>query len=228
MLLVYDYIPNGSLDSLLHSVPRLTGTVLSWTMRFHIAKGIASGLLYLHEEGEQVRDIKSSNVLIDEDMNPRLGDFGLARLYERGSQSHTTVIIGTPGYMAPELTSNGYPSSASHVYSYGVLLLEIVSGVSPTKYINFKLPVWIMAFYSSGEILNSVDQRLQARYHSERARAALIVGLICTHQNPECRPSMAMVMSYLNEQEPVPNIDETWGVSSSSTTSPAPFSLSGE
>lgn len=73
-----------------------------------------------------------------------------------------------------------------------------------------------MAFYSSGEILNSVDQRLQARYHSERARAA-----------PECRPSMAMVMSYLNEEEPVPNIDETWGVSSSSTTSPAPFSLSG-
>lgn len=118
MLLVYDYIPNGSLDSLLHSVPRLTGTVLSWAMRFHIAKGIASGLLYLHEEGEQDRDIKSSNVLIDEDMNPRLGDFGLARLYERGSQSHTTVIIGTPGYMAPELTSNGYPSSASHVYSY--------------------------------------------------------------------------------------------------------------
>lgn len=104
MLLVYNYIPNGMLDSLLHSVPRLTGTVLSWTMRFDIAKGIASGLLYLHEEGEQIvihRDIKASNVLVDEDMNPRLGDFGLARLYERGSQSHTTVIVGTPGYIWP-------------------------------------------------------------------------------------------------------------------------------
>lgn len=98
--MVYDYIPNGSLDSLLHSVPRLTGTVLSWTTRFDIAKGIASGLMYLHEEGEQIvihHDIKASNVLIDEDMNPRLGDFGLARIYERGSQPHTTVIVGTPG-----------------------------------------------------------------------------------------------------------------------------------
>uniref|UniRef100_M4DM56 non-specific serine/threonine protein kinase n=1 Tax=Brassica campestris TaxID=3711 RepID=M4DM56_BRACM len=110
MLLVYDYIPNGSLDSLLHSVPRLTGTVLSWTMRFDIAKGIASGLLYLHEEGEQIvihRDIKASNVLVDEDMNP--GRFrACPALRARFTVTHH-VIIGTPGYMAPELTSNGYP-----------------------------------------------------------------------------------------------------------------------
>lgn len=129
--------------------------------------------------------------------------------------------------MAPELTSNGYPSSASDVYSYGVLLLEIVSGVSPTKCINFKLPVWIMAFYSSGEILNSVDHTLEACYDSEQARSALVVGLLCCHQTPHCRPSIATVISYLNEEESIPNIDDTWGVSTSSTTLSAPLSLSG-
>ncbi|KAH0858086.1 hypothetical protein HID58_086347 [Brassica napus] len=142
--------------------------------------------MYLYEEGEQIvihRDIKTSNVLIDEDMNPRLGDFGLALIYERG--------------------------------------------VSPTKCINFKLPVWIMAFYSSGEILNSVDHTLEACYDSEQARAALVVGLLCCHQTPHCRPSIATVISYLNEEESIPNIDDTWGVSTSSTTLSAPLSLSG-
>lgn len=97
LLLIYDYIPNGSLDSLLYSVPRRSGAVLPWNARLEIAKGIASGLLYLHEEWEQIvvhRDVKPSNVLIESNMNPRLGDFGLARLYERGSLTETTGRLG--------------------------------------------------------------------------------------------------------------------------------------
>ncbi|KAF8396971.1 hypothetical protein HHK36_018608 [Tetracentron sinense] len=132
LLLVYDYIPNGSLDSLLFN-PK-NNFVLRWDQRLNILKGIASGLLYLHEEWEQVvihRDIKSSNVLLDAEMNARLGDFGLARLYDHGDNPRTTHVVGTLGYIAPELASTGKPSAMSDAYAYGVLLLEVACGRGP-------------------------------------------------------------------------------------------------
>ncbi|CAA7033396.1 unnamed protein product [Microthlaspi erraticum] len=219
LLLIYDYIPNGSLDSLLYSKPRQSGAVLSWNARFQIAKGIASGLLYLHEEWEKIvihRDVKPSNVLIESNMNPRLGDFGLARLYERGSQSHTTVVVGTIGYMAPELTRNGNSSSASDVYAFGVLLLEIVSGRRPTDSGTFFLADWVMELYASGEILPAVDPRLGSAYDGGEAKLALSVGLLCCHQRPASRPSMRTVLRYMNGDEDVPEIDDHWGYSDSS------------
>ncbi|CAF1793361.1 BnaCnng03990D [Brassica napus] len=219
LLLIYDYIPNGSLDSLLYSRPRQSGAVLSWNVRFQIAKGVASGLLYLHEEWEKIvihRDVKPSNVLIDDDMNPRLGDFGLARLYERGgSLSHTTVVVGTIGYMAPELTRTRKSSTASDVFAFGVLLLEIVSGRRPTDSGNFFLPDWVMELR---EILTAVDPRLGSCYDSIEAKVSLAVGLLCCHQRPESRPSMRMVLRYLNGDEDVPVIDDHWGYSDSSTS----------
>ncbi|CAH8269689.1 unnamed protein product [Arabidopsis lyrata] len=186
LLLIYDYIPNGSLDSLLYSKPRRSGAVLAWNARFQIAKGIASGLLYLHEEWEKIvihRDVKPSNVLIDDDMNPRLGDFGLARLYERGSQSRTTVVVGTIGYMAPELARNGNSSSASDVFAFGVLLLEIVSGRKPTDSGTFFIADWVMELQASGEILSTIDPRLGSGYDEGEARLALAVGLLCATIN---------------------------------------------
>ncbi|KAE8723940.1 Lectin-domain containing receptor kinase VI.3 [Hibiscus syriacus] len=120
LLLIYDYIPNGSLYSLLFD--QRQAFVLSWEQRFNIIKGIADGLLYLHEEWELVvvhRDVKSSNVLIDADMNARLGDFGLARLYDHGTDWHTTNVVGTIGYIAPELARNGKASTSSDVFAYG-------------------------------------------------------------------------------------------------------------
>jgi serine/threonine protein kinase len=219
LLLIYDYIPNGSLDSLLYSRPRQSGVVLSWNARFKIAKGIASGLLYLHEEWEKVvihRDIKPSNVLIEDDMNPRLGDFGLARLYERGSQSNTTVVVGTIGYMAPELARNGKSSSASDVFAFGVLLLEIVSGRRPTDSGTFFLADWVMELHARGEILHAVDPRLGFGYDGVEARLALVVGLLCCHQRPTSRPSMRTVLRYLNGDDDVPEIDNDWGYSDSS------------
>ncbi|KAJ0228914.1 Protein kinase domain-containing protein [Hirschfeldia incana] len=220
LLLIYDFIPNGSLDSLLYSRPRQSGAVLSWNVRFHIAKGVASGLLYLHEEWEKIvihRDIKPSNVLIDDDMNPRLGDFGLARLYERGSLSHTTVVVGTIGYMAPELTRCAKSSTVSDVFAFGVLMLEIVSGRRPTDSGNFFLADWIMELREGGEILTAVDPRLGSCYDSIEAKVSLAIGLLCCHQRPASRPSMRLVLRYLNGDEDVPEIDDHWGYSDSST-----------
>ncbi|CAH8377255.1 unnamed protein product [Eruca vesicaria subsp. sativa] len=210
LLLIYDYIPNGSLDSLLYSKPRISGAVLTWKARFQIAKGIASGLLYLHEEWEKIvihRDVKPSNVLIDDQMNPRLGDFGLARLHERGSLSHTTVVVGTIGYMAPELTRNGNSSSASDVFAFGVLLLEIVSGRKPTDSGSFFLADWVMELYVSGDVLRAVDARLGSGYDEREARLAFSVGLLCCHPKRGSRPAMRMVLRYLNGDEEVPEIE---------------------
>ncbi|EOA29992.1 hypothetical protein CARUB_v10013100mg [Capsella rubella] len=216
LLLIYDYIPNGSLDSLLY---RRNGVVLPWDVRFEIIKGIASGLLYLHEEWEQIvihRDVKASNVLIDEDMNAKLGDFGLARLYERGTLSQTTKVVGTLGYMAPELTRNGRGSTASDVFAFGVLVLEIVCGHRPTNTENFFLADWVMEFHTNGGILSAVDQKLGSSFNGREARLVLAVGLLCCHHKPKTRPSMRMVLRYLNGEEDVPLIDEDWGLSDSS------------
>lgn len=187
---------------------------MTWDERFQIAKGIASGLKYLHEEWDQVvvhRDLKPSNILIEDDMNPRLGDFGLARLYERGSQSRTTVIMGTYGYMAPEITRSGNYSAASDVFAFGVLLLEMVSGRTPTEEgsISFFIADWVMELQGSGDILGAVDPRLGSGYDGEEAMVALAVGLLCCHQTPVSRPSMGMVIRYLNGDEHVPEIEDS-------------------
>ncbi|CAN1783647.1 Cysteine-rich receptor-like protein kinase 25 [Linum perenne] len=129
-LLVYEYLPNGSLDKFLFDQKRRLK--LSWEMRYNIIVGIARGLLYLHEEHPLKiihRDMKASNILLDESMNPKISDFGLARLFP-GTQNHcfTNKIIGTYGYMAPEYAIRGRYSTKSDVYSFGILVLEIITG----------------------------------------------------------------------------------------------------
>ncbi|ESQ49191.1 hypothetical protein EUTSA_v10020180mg [Eutrema salsugineum] len=218
LLLIYDYVPNGSLDSLLYITPRRNGIVLSWDVRFQIIKGSASGLLYLHEEWEQIvlhRDVKASNVLVDAEMNAKLGDFGLARLYERGTLSQTTKVVGTLGYMAPELTRNGKGSTASDVFAFGVLLLEIVCGRRPTNTENFFLADWVMEFHTNGGILGAVDQNLGSAFNGREAKLGLVVGLLCCYQKPTSRPTMRKVITYLNGDEDVPQIDGNLGFSDS-------------
>ncbi|CAN1188815.1 L-type lectin-domain containing receptor kinase S.4 [Linum perenne] len=124
-------MPNGSLDTFLFDEPK---TILNWEQRFKIIKDVASGLLYLHEGYEQVvihRDVKASNVLLDGEMNTKLGDFGLARLYDRGSNPGTTRVVGTLGYLAPEMTRTGKAMAGSDVYALGALLLEVVCRRQP-------------------------------------------------------------------------------------------------
>lgn len=206
LLLVYDYIPNGSLHSLLYK----KGFVLSWEQRFNIIKGIAAGLLYLHEEWELVvihRDVKSSNVLIDAEMNARLGDFGLARLYDHGTESHTTNIVGTIGYIAPELARNGKASTSSDVFAYGVLLLELVSGRKPIDSTDFFLVDWVIQCHQMGQILDAMDPKLSSSYVIEDVKLVLLLGVLCSHPKPEVRPSMRKVVRYLNRDDHLPSID---------------------
>jgi serine/threonine protein kinase len=133
LLLVYEFMPNKSLDTHL-----FTGeSLLIWAMRYKAAQGLASALLYLHEEWEQCvvhRDIKSSNIMLDSYFNAKLGDFGLARLVDHLKESQTTVLAGTMGYMAPECVTTGKASKESDVYSFGIVALEIACGRKPIKH----------------------------------------------------------------------------------------------
>ena len=131
LLLVYDYMPNGSLDKFLF---KTKNSNLSWPQRFGIVKGVASALLYLQEESEQVvlhRDVKASNVLLDANMNARLGDFGLARLYDHENDPRSTRVVGTVGYLAPKLSVTGRPTTATNVFAFGIFLLEVCCGTRP-------------------------------------------------------------------------------------------------
>ncbi|KAL3629872.1 hypothetical protein CASFOL_026184 [Castilleja foliolosa] len=213
LLLVYDYVPNGSLDTLLYRNSQ-NGKLLTWDQRFNIVKGVASGLLYLHEEWEQVvihRDVKSSNVLIDRDMNARLGDFGLARSYDHAKNSHTTSVVGTIGYIAPELTRTGKASKSTDVFAYGILLLEVACGRGPVVYEaarNMILVDWVAECMESGHIFDAVDGKLNSVYDAEEMELVLGLGLLCSHTKAENRPSMRQVMKYLNGDETLSLFDK--------------------
>ncbi|CAH2046667.1 unnamed protein product, partial [Thlaspi arvense] len=133
LLLVYDYMPNGRLDKYLYNTPEVT---LDWKQRIKVILGVASGLIYLHEEWEQVVihiDVKASNILLDEELNGRIGDFGLSRFYDHGTDPQTTDVVGTLGNLAPEHTQTGRATTATDVYAFGAFLLEVVCGRRPIE-----------------------------------------------------------------------------------------------
>ncbi|KAL5816995.1 hypothetical protein ACOSQ3_025373 [Xanthoceras sorbifolium] len=201
LLLVYDYVPNGSLDKILHSDMRPN---LNWVQRFRILRGVASGLLYLHEEWEQVvlhRDIKPGNVLLDADLNGKLGDFGLARLYDHGSNPQTTKVVGTIGYMAPELLRIGKATTSTDVFAFGVFMLELACGRRPMEQDG-----WIVDCVKRGAILDASDPRLEGSYEQEQMKMILKLGLFCSHPDPAARPTMRQVMHYLEGDAKLPDI----------------------
>ncbi|XP_031489690.1 L-type lectin-domain containing receptor kinase IV.2-like [Nymphaea colorata] len=164
LLLAYEFMPYGSIDNFLFDVK---GRSLSWEQRFKILKGIASGLLYLHEEWEQVvahRDVKASNVLLDGDLNGRLGDFGLSRLYEHGANPKTTQIVGSFGYMVPEFSRTWKSSTSANVYSYGALLLEVAYGrrpIEPERHCEEMVLVELVhSLWKDGRILDAMAKGL--------------------------------------------------------------------
>ncbi|KAJ6843905.1 L-type lectin-domain containing receptor kinase IV.2-like [Iris pallida] len=210
LLLVYDYMPNGSLDGFLYDKTR---PALSWAQRFRIIKGVASGLLYLHEDWEQIvvhRDIKASNVLLDSGLNGQLGDFGLARLYDHGTDAHTTHIVGTMGYLAPELTSTGKATTKTDVFAFGAFLLEVACGRRPVEPgaegQQVLLLDWVLENWKRGTLLATGDSRLAGDFPVEEMEAVLKLGLLCSHPSPDARPTMRQVMHFLDGDSTMPEL----------------------
>ncbi|XXG55812.1 hypothetical protein AAC387_Pa03g3397 [Persea americana] len=209
LLLIYEFMPNGSLDSHLFHEKRLLG----WAARYKIATGLASALLYLHEEWEQCvvhRDIKSSNVILDSNFNAKLGDFGLARLVDHEHGLQTTVVAGTVGYLAPECVTTGKASKESDVYSFGVVALEIACGRRPVepKAETGKVMTleWVWELYGRGMLLDAVDERLEKEFDVAQIERLMVLGLWCAHPDHNLRPSIRQVISVLNLEAPLPTL----------------------
>ncbi|KAK1415543.1 hypothetical protein QVD17_31326 [Tagetes erecta] len=212
LLLVYDFMANGSLDKYVY-MSNGSKVVLNWEQRFKIINDVSYGLVYLHEEWEQTvlhRDVKAGNVLLDSDLNGRLGDFGLAKLYDHDSNSNvpTTRVVGTLGYLAPELTRTGKPTTSSDVYAFGALLLEVVCGRRPieTKASpeEMLLVDWVWDKWREGCLVEVVDWRLKGEYNETEVVMVLKLGLMCSRDEASLRPSMRQVVRYLSGEVPLP------------------------
>lgn len=204
-LLVYEYMPNKSLEN--HLFNRAYPT-LPWKTRLQILLGAAQGLAYLHEGLEvQVifRDFKSSNVLLDENFKPKLSDFGLAREGPMAGRSHvSTAVVGTYGYAAPEYIETGHLTSKSDVWSFGVVLYEIITGRRSLERnrpsAEQKLLDWVKKFPADGKkFILIMDPRLEGKYSSSAARKIAKLADNCLLKNAKDRPTMGKVMERLEE-----------------------------
>ncbi|KAL1822946.1 hypothetical protein ACET3Z_009724 [Daucus carota] len=205
-LLVYEYMPNGSLWDRLHTSEKM---VIDWTTRYEIALGAAKGLEYLHHNCEKPvlhRDVKSSNILLDEFMKPRIADFGLAKIVQANATNNTThVIAGTHGYIAPEYGYTYKVSEKSDVYSFGVVLMELVSGkrpIEPEYGDNKDIVSWVCSKLKTKEtVLSVVDSRIREAYQEEAIKV-LKIAILCTARQPALRPTMRTVVQMLEDADP--------------------------
>jgi interleukin-1 receptor-associated kinase 1 len=212
LLLVYDYMPNGSLDKLLEGS---NGSEKNpgWEMRHAVLRGVACALSYLHEECQQCvlhRDVKPSNVLLDENFNPHLADFGLARLIHHTTDNvQTTIIAGTRGYLAPELSQVGKASTKSDVFSFGVLALEVATGrkaldkSQPEKQ-SVSLVDQVWRAHEQHTLLSMADPKLEGAHDPEKMTTLLQMGLFCCHPDPEARPPMSFIRQWFIQEVPLP------------------------
>ncbi|CAI8596735.1 unnamed protein product [Vicia faba] len=206
LLLVYEFMENGSLDKLLYREAIECGVLLSWVQRFNIVVGLASVLAYLHQECEQRvihRDIKTANILLDGNLNPRLGDFGLAKLMDHDMSPVSTLTAGTMGYLAPEYLQYGKATDKTDVFSFGVVVLEVACGRRPIdkegqEIVNLVDFVW--GLYAKGKIIEAVDKRLNSEFDEVEMRKMLLLGLSCANPNSDERPSMRRVLQILNNE----------------------------
>ncbi|CAM6093488.1 unnamed protein product [Calypogeia fissa] len=219
LLLVYDYMPNGSVDQ--HLFQTSEGEpVLTWARRLKIMSGVATALAYLHEEWEQRvihRDVKSSNVMLDRDFNARLGDFGLARLSEHDQAPQSTAVLaGTYGYLAPELAHTLKATEKTDVYSFGVMVLEVATGRKPIlsaedeRNFNERLLVdWVWGLYRDDALLDAADCRLESAWDAGEMITFLKIGLLCCHPDPDERPTMREVLNIWRGTSPFPPLPRT-------------------
>ncbi|XP_058095402.1 L-type lectin-domain containing receptor kinase VII.1-like [Magnolia sinica] len=202
LILVYDFMENGSLDKWIFDCEE-EGMMLGWDARVRVLKDVATGLLYLHE-GWDVRvlhrDIKASNVMLDGDMHGQLGDFGLARMHSHERASMTTRVVGTVGYMAPEVVRGGKVSEKTDVFGFGVLVLEVVCGRRPAVDGSEPLVEWVWGLMERGELVRALDVRVRRKgvFDEEEVEMLLHLGLMCTCRDPDNRPSMRRVVSMMD------------------------------
>ncbi|KAM5586218.1 cold-responsive protein kinase 1-like [Rosa sericea] len=202
-ILVYGYLENNSLSQTLLDGGQ-SGIQFSWQTRCKICIGIARGLAYLHEDVQPHiihRDIKASNILLDKDLSPKISDFGLAKFIAPNLTHVSTRVAGTAGYIAPEYAIRGQVTRKADIYSFGVLVLEIVSGRCNT---NRRLPskeqyllerVWEL--HERGQLVELVDTSLNEDLNVEEACRFMKIGLLCTQDKPKLRPSMSTVVKML-------------------------------
>lgn len=206
-VLVYEYVDNGNLEQWLHGDAG-PSSPLTWAIRMNIVLGTAKGLTYLHEGLEPKvvhRDIKSSNILLDKQWNPKVSDFGLAKLLGSERSYVTTRVMGTFGYVAPEYASTGMLNERSDVYSFGILLMEIITGRNPVDYSRpegeVNLVDWLKSMVTNRNAEGVLDPKLPEKPSSRALKRALLVALRCVDPNAQKRPKMGNVIHMLEADD---------------------------
>ncbi|XP_065623030.1 G-type lectin S-receptor-like serine/threonine-protein kinase At4g03230 isoform X2 [Quercus suber] len=203
-ILLYEYMPNKSLDFFIFDQKQSMS--LEWEMRFNIILGIARGVLYLHQDSRLRiihRDLKTSNILLDHKMNPKISDFGLARIVgDRQTEAITSKVAGTYGYISPEYAIDGIFSIKSDVFSFGVVLLEIISGKRNTGFYKSEQAMSLLGYawglWTDNMLLDLMDETLQDTCIADQFVKCLNIGLLCVQSNPSDRPTMSIVIQMLD------------------------------